>query len=105
MFIILYSRTFPISGIPCIDINKDPHTPHRVMVDIRDYNVASNDMINGSISIPLAYLKRYHHEIPREEVHVIASDKIERNLGVRVLRSKGFKVTGYTLTECGCQQK
>ncbi|WP_228409582.1 rhodanese-like domain-containing protein [Radiobacillus deserti] len=75
------------------------------MVDIRDYNVSSNDVIHGSISIPLAYLKRHHHEIPKEEVHVIASDKIERNLGVRVLRSKGFKVIGYTLTDCGCAEK
>ncbi|WP_222599410.1 hypothetical protein [Aquibacillus kalidii] len=98
----LYSRYVPVKGIPCIDANSHSEQK-KVKLDIRDYNIAAKQMVDDSIVMPIAYLKRYHHEIPGKEIHVIASDHMEKNLGIRFLHNKGFKVVGYTLTNCICK--
>lgn len=96
----LYRRYFPVCDVPCTDLTKHGN----VIVDIRDYSSSAKNPINGAITIPFAYLNRYNHEIPSKEVHLVASDSLEKNVGIRYLRKKGFRVVGYTLTDCHCEK-
>ncbi|MRH45071.1 sulfurtransferase [Aquibacillus halophilus] len=99
---LIYLRYVPIKGIPCVDIKSNQMEQSNLKLDIRDYNSSAKQEIQGSVVMPVAYLKRYYRDIPVNEVHVIASDRIEKNLGIRFLRNKGFKVIGYSLTNCNC---
>jgi len=102
--IIMYERYFPVYGIPCKDMN-DPHaTKNIIFVDVRDYNDSSNKPIEGAVMIPVAYLSRFVNEIPRENIHVIASTTLEKNVGIRMLRKQGFKVNSYTIIDCRCKK-
>ncbi|MDC3417691.1 sulfurtransferase [Aquibacillus salsiterrae] len=103
VFYLMYLRYFPIKGVPCIDLGKTELLQPHVKVDIRDYNVSAKQKVNGSIEMPIAYIKRYHHEIPSKEIHLIAADKMEKNLGIRYLQNKGYRVVGYSLTNCKCK--
>lgn len=103
---MLYLRYYPVRGIPCIDELKLDAEKTSTMLDIRDYNTSYKETVKkGSIFIPIAYLKRYHHEIPSKYIYLIASDKIEKNLGIRILTQKGYQVIGYKLTNCRCKNK
>jgi rhodanese-related sulfurtransferase len=104
VFSILYKRYFPVSGVQCIDIKNTQLEKRNVLLDLRDYDVSSKDPIPGAVNIPIAYLKRYSHTIPKKEVHVIAENPLEKNIGIRYLRKKGYKVLRYTLTECTCKK-
>lgn len=73
-----------------------------MVLDIRDYNKTEKSQ---SLNIPYAYLKRYDQEIPRTRLHVIASDQLEMNLGLRYLKAKGFEVASYSLTKHQSNQK
>ncbi|TWI55887.1 sulfurtransferase [Halalkalibacter nanhaiisediminis] len=101
LFIVsLYKRYYPLKNIPCLEIGlNDSNT---VIVDIRDFNIGMHDEINGTVRIPYAYLKRYYSGIPRENLHVIATNRLELNLGVRFLLRKDFNVTSYEIEECPC---
>lgn len=94
---IFYTRYFPISGVPLLHF-KDIEWDKVVVVDLRDYNVSYKHPVNGAINIPVAYLKRHYHEIPNKVVHVVVSSSIEKNIGIRFLRKKGFRVSGYTIS-------
>lgn len=100
---IAYLRYFPIKGIPCVEITSNQLEHANIKLDVRDYNVSAKKEVNGSIVMPIAYLKRYYREIPNKEVHIIASDRMEKNLGIRFLRNKGYHITGYTLMDCDCK--
>ncbi|PLR76297.1 sulfurtransferase [Bacillus sp. V3-13] len=102
LFLFIYRRYFPVYGVPCKDIKIEHGNKIEVILDLRDYNVAAKDPVNGALNIPIAYLNRSFQEVPRKEVHILASDKLEKNIGVRILRQKGFKVIGYALADCGC---
>jgi rhodanese-related sulfurtransferase len=95
---MLYKRYFPILGIPYIQNWKNRETNHLVIIDVRDYNVSYKNPVQGVINIPIAYLNRYFNEIPNRDILVIASTSLEKNVGIRLLRRKGFHVIGYTLT-------
>ncbi|ENH96284.1 hypothetical protein J416_11727 [Gracilibacillus halophilus YIM-C55.5] len=101
---LLYIRYIPIKGVPCIDRKKRSDRIDQVTVDIRDYQQSSNDVIEGAIVMPVPYLRRYHHEIPTQSIHLVASDHLERNIAIRYLKAKGFQITGYTLTDCRCKK-
>ncbi|GAB2534016.1 rhodanese-like domain-containing protein [Gracilibacillus alcaliphilus] len=104
LFRLMYTRYVPVKGVPCLD--KESMEPHRhAILDIRDYQEANNDRIEGALMLPLAYLGRYYKEIPCKSVHVIASNRLEKNLAIRLLKNKGYQITGYTLTSCNCQKK
>ncbi|WP_132004026.1 sulfurtransferase [Mesobacillus foraminis] len=103
LVVILYTRYFPVFGVPCKDLANGQNKHTNTIVDIRDYNVSTKNPVNGAIVIPTAYLKRFSDEIPSKEVHIVAANQLEKNVGVRYLRKKGFKVNGYTLTDCQCQ--
>lgn len=96
-----YNRYVPIRKIPC---NKTGfHEPDTIILDIRDYNVKGNVIKNEALNIPYAYLKRYRSDISQGNIHVIASNRIEVNLGIRFLIRKGFHVRSYELTNESCE--
>ncbi|SER83687.1 hypothetical protein SAMN04487944_11111 [Gracilibacillus ureilyticus] len=101
---IFYVRYMPIKGIPCLDSIKNSDR-EKVTLDIRDYQQSFQDQIDHAIILPVPYLRRYYQEIPAKKVHIVASDHLEKNIAIRFLKSKGFEVIGYTLTDCKCKKK
>ncbi|MCY8976949.1 sulfurtransferase [Bacillus atrophaeus] len=89
--IATYRRYYPITGISYI--HKDIlETMDLTILDIRHYNDVPNFSDDIILNIPYAYLKRFYLEIPRDKIHIIAHDRVELNLGVRFLKSKGVRV-------------
>ena len=97
----LYKRFIPIKGIPC---KEDVVGYQQVVIDIRDYN-ERNIFKKVSIQIPYAYLRRNYREIPNQPLHVIATNQVELNLGLRFLLRRGFDVRSYEILECPCREK
>ena len=94
VFITLYKRAVPVLGVPYENRILESGT---AIVDLRDYNVSSELPVKGAINIPVAYLNRSHTDIPGRKVHVVAGGAIEKNIGIRILRKKGYEVISYTL--------
>ncbi|WP_338451063.1 hypothetical protein R4Z09_03835 [Niallia oryzisoli] len=95
---ILYRRYFPVHGVQCnhfSDLDLDKIN----VIDVRDFNESCKNPIEGAINIPIAYLKRNYHEIPNRDLHLIALSLVEKNMGIRLLRQNGFRVTGYSIIE------
>lgn len=90
-------RNFPILGLHYIN-KKELDLTTLIKVDVRDYNESYKNPVKGAINVPVAYLKRYYLEIPSKDLIVVASNRLEKNVGIRLLRTKGFKVVGYTIT-------
>lgn len=93
---ILYKRYYPVLGVRHFPLG-DPEVAKKTVLDVRDYNESYKEPIKGSFNIPIAYLKRYVREIPKGDLIVIVSSSIEKNMGIRFLRKKGFNVIGYTM--------
>jgi len=74
------------------------------ILDIRDYNEAK-DTPDESIHVPYGYLRRFWKEISFQHIHVIASNQIELNLGLRYLLKKGFTVMSYEIADCPCKRR
>jgi rhodanese-related sulfurtransferase len=104
LLVFLYTRYFPVKGVKCCQLSNLEGIGIQI-VDVRDYNYSYKDPILRAINIPVAYLKRNYHEIPRISVHIVAADPLEKNVSIRFLRKHGFKVAGYTLTDCKCHEK
>ncbi|KAB2334811.1 hypothetical protein F7731_13700 [Cytobacillus depressus] len=98
----MYIRYFPAGNVKCAKTLSHP-IDSIVIVDVRDYNQSYNDPIQGAINIPFAYMKRRYSDISHKNIHIIASDYLEKNMSIRFLRKRGFKIIGYTLTDCKCQ--
>lgn len=94
---ILYKRYFPVLGARFIHL-KDLELDKIKVIDVRDYNESYAEPIKFAINIPTAYLKRNLNEIPNCDLHVVGSNLIDKNVGIRYLRKKGFRVIGYTIT-------
>ncbi|MGG4263855.1 sulfurtransferase [Peribacillus simplex] len=95
----LYKRYAPVKNIPC----QKNEVQDAILLDIRAYNHKRDNADKEVLNIPYAYLKRFNEEIPHENIHVIASDKLEVNLGLRFLIGKGIKVTSYEISDCICK--
>lgn len=95
---ILYKRYIPVRGVPCDDLER-LDLEKIFVIDLRDYNESYKYQVKASINIPIAYLNRFYKAIPNREVHVIGSSILEKNVGIRFLRQKGFKVIGFTIIE------
>jgi rhodanese-related sulfurtransferase len=93
---ILYNRYFPVLNVDYIPL-KDLKLDKIKIIDVRDYNEPNHDTINGAIRIPIAYLKRYVNEIPKEDLHLVTASLLERNIGIRFLRKEGYRIAGYTM--------
>lgn len=92
--VLLYRRYIPVAGIE--PAGQEP--ANMTVIDLRDFNESYKAPITGALNIPVAYLKRYYQEIPRDSLHIIASNKMEKNIGARFLREKGFHVCSYTIS-------
>ncbi|MBU9714193.1 hypothetical protein [Evansella tamaricis] len=91
--IVVFQRYFPVRGVKMVNpqtINNDV-----TVLDIRDYNEAYKNENKGIVNIPLPYLNRFYSEINGEKILVLSSDSVGKNLSVRFLRKKGFKIEGY----------
>jgi rhodanese-related sulfurtransferase len=93
---LVYVRYVPVTGVQSAIVT-DLNTHSIQVIDIREYNQSYRHPIPKSINIPIAYLKRNYQEIGSKKVHVIASDHLEKNMGIRLLRKKGFNVISYTI--------
>lgn len=94
--LLMYKRYFPVLGVPTINLN-NLKSENVKLLDLRDFNQSYKDQIDGSVNIPIAYLNRNIDEIPNVELYVIASSALEKNVGIRWLRKKGFHVVGYSI--------
>ncbi|GFZ75918.1 hypothetical protein GCM10010978_16910 [Compostibacillus humi] len=99
--VTLYRRYFPVLGIPCK--KTEGNNSSSLVLDIRDYNTAQTE--DSDLRIPYAYLKRYIREIPKKKLHVVANDRLELNLGLRYLKSKGFEIESFEISSCPCTGK
>ncbi|WP_335871677.1 hypothetical protein [Bacillus sp. 2205SS5-2] len=61
-------------------------------IDVRDYQESNASPVESNFHIPCGYIYRHSHEIKANQVGVIASSKIEKNVAVRMLRKKGLQV-------------
>ncbi len=101
--ITTYNRYFPVKNVPCKkDGSKDQNA---TILDIRDYQVSSKDLSFKTLNIPYSYLKRNNNKISKNKIHLIASDRVELNLGLRYLLRKGFEVSSYEIMDCPCKTK
>ncbi|RSK27236.1 hypothetical protein EJF36_10280 [Bacillus sp. HMF5848] len=98
----IYKCYFPVQGLRCREItNKD----NAVYIDVRDFQEAAKDPIPNAINIPVGYLKRHYKDIPLKNIHIVAGTDLEKNMGARILRQKGFQVENYTFANCHCKEK
>ncbi|MEH6941708.1 sulfurtransferase [Bacillus sp. JJ722] len=100
ILLMMYRRYAPVVGVPCSKIKQNQPI---VIVDLRDYNISNKTPLSNAINIPVAYLNRHHHEIPGKNVHVIAQNQLEKNMGIRLLRKNGINVMSYTMSNCLCK--
>jgi rhodanese-related sulfurtransferase len=99
VFIIIffiYRRYYPVLGVRRFNMG-DLELEKINLIDLRDYNESYKETIKGSLNIPIAYLNRYVSEIPKSDIFIVVSSSIEKNMGIRFLRKKGFRVIGYTI--------
>jgi rhodanese-related sulfurtransferase len=95
ILVILYKRYFPVLGVKCYQVEELDLTKLKIL-DVRDYNVSYKNPIDGALNIPLGYLKRNMNEIPDRDLHLVVSSLLEKNVGARVLKQKGYRVVGYS---------
>lgn len=99
ILLFFYKRYVPVKGVHCVrSLIKDNNTIK--IIDVRDYNDSYKQPIPGSINIPVAYLKRYYPSVANNEIIIVASSTLEKNMSIRFLRKKGCQIVGYTLTNC-----
>ncbi|WP_077211883.1 hypothetical protein [Bacillus dakarensis] len=99
---LIFIRYIPVAGVKCRELCNLNETFK--IVDVRDYNESYQDQILNGINIPIAYIKRHYHEINHSKIFVVASNHLEKNISIRLLRKKGFVVVGYSLTVCDCSK-
>jgi rhodanese-related sulfurtransferase len=96
--ILTFKRYFPVLGLKCMKWGEFEIKNQNInVIDVRDYNVSYKNPIPGAINIPIAYLNRYYSEIPKVDLYIVASDTIEKNIGIRLLRSKGYQIVGCSI--------
>jgi rhodanese-related sulfurtransferase len=91
----LYKRYFPVLGVNCYPLTELDLSTIEIL-DVRDYNESYKSPIEGSINIPIAYFKRNINKIPHRDLHLAVSSLLEKNVGIRTLKKKGYRVVGYT---------
>ncbi|RXT07969.1 sulfurtransferase [Ammoniphilus sp. CFH 90114] len=90
----LYRRYVPVGNVPCIDRDQIVPREDVLLLDVRDYNIATMHPVKGVLQLPYAYLKRHYGEIERKDIIIVTSDQLLLNLSVRFLRGKGFSIVG-----------
>ncbi|MBM7581149.1 sulfurtransferase [Jeotgalibacillus terrae] len=97
LIISFYKRYAPVSGVKCIPEDQLNHS--ETIVDLRPYNDPTVNRHSPFQHVPYAYLKRFYKELPKEKIHIIASDQVDLKLGIRFLKSKGYQVEKMTLLQ------
>lgn len=94
----LYQRYFPIWYVQKFNLSSNRQIDRNIIfVDVRDYQIASREPVQGALNLPYAYLKRHYKQITSCQVVVVASDPVLKNLSIRFLKGQGFNVVGYQL--------
>ncbi|WEG17535.1 sulfurtransferase [Alkalihalophilus pseudofirmus] len=93
----LYKRYIPVIGLKCTDIQNIKDKNEVVILDVRDFPVANKTSIDGTMNIPLAYLKRYYHDLDKKMIYLVCAERQEVNLSARFLKSKGYRVGGFMI--------
>lgn len=94
---IIYKRRIPVRQIQkCLlqELNAG-----MAIVDVRDYNDSYKSPTPNALNLPIAYLVRHIHELPKKPLHIIASTQLEKNMSVRIIRKAGHEVRSYSLIE------
>lgn len=94
----LYRMYFPVIGVKETNIHSFIHS-ETCIVDVRQFQLAHNEPVKGSLNMPLAYLTRHFPDIDCNNVYLVVSDKVERNISVRFLKKQGFIIRGYQLIQ------
>jgi rhodanese-related sulfurtransferase len=97
IIVSIYQRYIPVIGIS--SVQNVPDHGELVLLDIRDYQTSSKEVIPNSVNLPYAYLKRYYKEIPKKKLLIIASDSIEKNLAIRFLKKRKFSIYGFIILD------
>lgn len=95
----LYNRYMPTYKVEELDIHQVIERKELTVLDIRDFNVSSNDPVPSAVNIPYSYLDRYHHELGSNSVVVISPDTVGKNMTTRFLKRKGYSVIGFHIKE------
>jgi rhodanese-related sulfurtransferase len=95
ILVFLYKRYFPVFGVKCSQLEELDLTKLEI-IDVRDYNESYKNPIEGAMNIPIAYLKRHINEIPHTDLHLVVSSLLEKNVGIRALKQKGYRIVGYS---------
>ncbi|WP_349408539.1 rhodanese-like domain-containing protein [Pseudalkalibacillus sp. SCS-8] len=102
--LFILKRYVPVWKVPFKNDWLAENCNSTVILDVRDYNESCNNHIQGAIELPVAYLKRYYKEIPKENILLVASDNREKNVSIRFLRKKGFNIVGCTNLKVEAQE-
>lgn len=95
ILVILYERYVPVLNVKCYQLEELDLTKLKIL-DVRDYNESYKNPIEGALNIPLGYLKRNINEVPHSDLHLVVSSLLDKNVGARVLKQKGYRVVGYS---------
>ncbi|TGB02856.1 hypothetical protein [Halobacillus salinus] len=95
VLLFFLNRYMPVTGVKPLQIEE--WDDEVVLLDARDYQTSSRDIVQDAYCIPLSYLNRHHRDLPDKEIVLIVRDHVEKNLCTRLLRRKGYRVVGYTL--------
>lgn len=94
---IIYKRHVPVRQVQeCLPQKLNVGT---AIVDVRDYNDSYKSPTPNALNLPIAYLVRHVHELPKKPLHIIASTQLEKNMSVRIIRKAGYEVRSYSLIE------
>ncbi|WP_264803749.1 hypothetical protein [Cytobacillus sp. NCCP-133] len=91
-----------MKNIPCYSLDQCSPNEGTILLNVRDYNDSCHCEIPSAIKLPIPYINRHIKEIPHSQIHLVASSPLEKNVGIRMLRKKGFKVVGFSMPECQC---
>ncbi|MED0662108.1 rhodanese [Geobacillus thermodenitrificans] len=103
LVVALYRRYGPVKGVLCLPV--DQVSNRLLIVDLRDYNEVNDHVFRHALHIPVAYIKRQVPSIPRQPLHVVAQDAVEKNVGIRLLRNYGYEVKSYSIAACDCRKR
>ncbi|ANU09873.1 hypothetical protein A1A1_04887 [Planococcus antarcticus DSM 14505] len=92
----VYKRHMPVHGIKQARLDQID-SDFYALLDVRAYNVSDKEFVSEAFNLPISYFTRGYKEIPRNPIHLIAENQMEKNLAVRLLQQKGFNVASYSL--------
>jgi rhodanese-related sulfurtransferase len=93
VFFLVYQRYIPVVGVKKVTSCQEVESA--ILIDVRDFHEVKTKPCEDALHIPLPYLKRQYGDIPKNEVVIIVSDAVLKNLTVRQLSRKGVRVKGY----------